>query len=206
MFTLLYYGIPICIVALCLYLIFVLTAKLEDHLASLRFTLPLSVMLFGIGFTISVWTPLSPLPYYQAHLHVQKVQQQSKTAETYLEGLVDKGLLDTTVKKHVTHQHFSVAQKKISQIDDPRKRKALMDKHNDYLSTYEHQIGDRLIQKLQLEHLSISEYSNLTAHDYDNVRYQIQQQIQTPRTEQFFLERVEKLQKRHDLEYQSVTP
>ncbi|WP_207652460.1 hypothetical protein, partial [Clostridium botulinum] len=69
-----------------------------------------------------------------------------------------------------------------------------------------HQIGDRLIQKLQLENLSISEYSNLSAHDYDNVCYQIQQQIQTPRTEQFFLERVEKLQKRHTLEYQSVTP
>lgn len=163
-------------------------------------------MLFGIGFTISTWTPLSPLPYYQAHLHVQKVQQQSKIAETYLEGLVDKGLLDTTVKKHVTHQHFSVAQKKINQIDDPKKRKALMDKHSDYLSTYEHQIGDRLIQNLQLEHLSISEYSNLTAQDYENVRYQIQQQIQTPRTQQFFLERVEKLQKRPDLEYQSVTP
>lgn len=110
---------------------------------------------------------------------------------------MNQGLFNfnTTVKKHVTHRHFSLAQKKINHIDDREKRNALMNKHHDYLAIYENRIGDNLIQKIQLEHLSVSEYSHLTAQDYDNVRYQIRQQIQSPQTEKDFLERVQKLQK-----------
>ncbi|WP_246143168.1 hypothetical protein [Macrococcus equipercicus] len=116
---------------------------------------------------------------------------------------MNKGLLDfnTTVKKHVTHRHFSVAQQKINQIDDREKRKILMNKHSEYLAIYEKRIGDNLIRKIQLEHLSVSEYSHLTAQDYDNVRYQIRQQIQNSQTEKDFLERVQKLQKEHDTLY-----
>lgn len=203
MFTFLYYVMPVCIIALCLFGIFLWLSSQIDHLRSLRFTLPLSLIFFIIGITISTWTPLSPLPFYQQHLHVQKVNEQYKVAESYLDSLMNKGFLDfnTTVKKHVTHRHFSVAQQKINRIDDREKRKALMNKHSEYLAIYEKRIGDNLIQKIQLEHLSVSEYSQLTAQNYDNVRYQIQQQIQNPQTEKEFLARVQKLQKEHDTLY-----
>lgn len=203
MFTFLYYVMPVCIIALCLFGIFLWLSSQIDHLRSLRFTLPLSLIFFIIGITISTWTPLSPLPFYQQHLHIQKVKEQYKIAENYLDSLMNKGLLDlnTTVKKHVTHRHFSVAQQKINRIDDHEKRKVLMNKHSEYLAIYEKRIGDHLIQKIQLEHLSVSEYSQLTAQDYDNVRYQIRQQIQDPQTEKDFLERVQKLQKEHDTLY-----
>lgn len=203
MFTFLYYVMPVCIIALCLFGMFLWFLSQIDHIRSLRFTVPLSLMIFIIGITISTWTPLSPLPFYQQHLHVQKVNEQYKVAESYLDSLMNKGFLDfnTTVKKHVTHRHFSVAQQKINRIDDREKRKALMNKHSEYLSIYEQRIGDNLIQKIQLEHLSVSEYSQLTAQDYNNVRYQIQQQIQDSQTEKDFLERVQKLQKNHDILY-----
>lgn len=203
MFTFLYYVMPVCIIALCLFGILVWLSSQIDHLRSLRFTVPLSLIIFIIGITISTWTPLSPLPFYQQHLHVQKVNEQYKVAESYLDSFVNKGLLDfnTTVKKHVTHRHFSVAQQKINRIDDREKRKALMNKHSEYLAIYEQRIGDKLIQQIQLEHLSVSEYSELTAHDYDDVRYQIRQRIQNPQTEKDFLERVQKLQKEHDTLY-----
>lgn len=203
MFTFLYYMMPVCIIALCLFGILLWLSSQIDHLRSLRFTVPLSLMIFIIGITISTWTPLSPLPFYQQHLHVQKVNEQYKIAERYLDSLMNKGFLDfnTTAKKHVTHHHFSVAQQKINRIDDREKRKALMNKHSDYLAIYEQRIGDNLIQKIQLEHLSVSEYNHLTAQDYDNVRYQIRQQIQNPQTEKDFLERVQKLQKEHDTLY-----
>ncbi|HHA6081273.1 TPA: hypothetical protein ACOM7Y_002688 [Staphylococcus aureus] len=203
MFTFLYYVMPVCIIALCLFGIFLWLSSQIDHLRSLRFTLPLSLIFFIIGITISTWTPLSPLPFYQQHLHVQKVNEQYKVAESYLDSLMNKGFLDfnTTVKKHVTHRHFSVAQQKINRINDREKRKALMNKHSEYLAIYEKRIGDNLIQQIQLEHLSVSEYSQLTAQNYDNVRYQIQQQIQNPQTEKEFLARVQKLQKEHDTLY-----
>lgn len=203
MFTFLYYVMPVCIIALCLFGIFLWFSIQIDHLRSLRFTVPLSLIIFIIGITISTWTPLSPLPFYQQHLHVQKVNEQYKVVENYLNSLMNKGLLDfnTTVKKHVTHRHFSVAQQKINRIDDYEKRKALMNRHREYLAIYEKRIGDNLIQKIQLEHLSVSEYSQLTAQNYDNVRYQIQQQIQNPQTEKEFLARVQKLQKEHDTLY-----
>lgn len=203
MFTFLYYVMPVCIIALCLFGIFLWLSSQIDHLRSLRFTLPLSLIFFIIGITISTWTPLSPLPFYQQHLHVQKVNEQYKVAESYLDSLMNKGFLDfnTTVKKHVTHRHFSVAQQKINRINDREKRKALMNKHSEYLAIYEQRIGDNLIQQIQLEHLSVSEYSQLTAQNYDNVRYQIQQQIQNPQTEKEFLARVQKLQKEHDTLY-----
>lgn len=203
MFTFLYYVIPVCIIALCLFGIFLCLSSQIDHLRSLRFTVPLSLIVFIIGITMSTWTPLSPLPFYQQHLHVQKVNEQYKVAESYLDNLMNKGFLDfnTTVKKHVTHRHFSVAQQKINRIDDREKRKALMNKHSEYLAIYEQRIGDNLIQQIQLEHLSVSEYSQLTAQDYDNVRYQIRQQIQDAQTEKYFLERVQKLQKEHDTLY-----
>lgn len=203
MFTFLYYVMPVCIIALCLFGMFLWLSSQIDHLRSLRFTVPLSLIVFIIGITISTWTPLSPLPFYQQHLHVQKVNEQYKIAESYLDNLMNKGFLDfnTTVKKHVTHRHFSVAQKKINQIDDREKRKALMNKHSEYFSIYEQRIGDNLIQQIQLEHLSVSEYSHLTAQDYKNLRYQIRQQIQNPQTEKDFLERVQKLQKEHDTLY-----
>lgn len=200
MFTLLYYVIPVCIIALCLFGIFLWLSSQIDYFRSLRFTLPLSLMIFIIGITLSTWTPLSPLPFYQQHLHIQKVKEQYKIAENYLDSLIDKGLLDfnTTVKKHVTHHHFSVAQQKINQIDNREKRKALMNRHREYLAIYEKRIGDHLIQQIQLEHLSVSEYSQLTAQDYDNVRYQIRQQIQNPKTEKDYLERVQRLKDDHD--------
>lgn len=203
MFTFLYYVMPVCIIALCLFGIFLWLSSQIDHLRSLRFTLPLSLIFFIIGITISTWTPLSPLPFYQQHLHVQKVNEQYKVAESYLDSLMNKGFLDfnTTVKKHVTHRHFSVAQQKINRINDREKRKALMSRHSEYLAIYEKRIGDNLIQQIQLEHLSVSEYSQLTAQNYDNVRYQIQQQIQNPQTEKEFLARVQKLQKEHDTLY-----
>jgi len=152
---------------------------------------------------MSTWTLLSPLPFYQQHLHVQKVKEQYTIAQNYLDSLMNKGLLDfhTTVKKHVTHRHFLVAQQKINQIDDYKKRKALMNRHREYLAVYEQHIGDKIIQQIQLEHLSVSEYSHLTAQDYDNVRYQIRQQIQNPQTQKNFLERTQKLQKDHDSLY-----
>lgn len=203
MFTFLYYVIPVCIIALCLFGMFLWFSSQIDHLRSLRFTVPLSLIIFIIGITISTWTPLSPLPFYQQHLHIQKVNEQYKVAESYLDSLMNKGFLDfnTTVKKHVTHRHFSVAQQKINRIDDHEKRKALMNRHREYLAIYEKRMGDNLIQKIQLEHLSVSEYSHLIAQDYDNVRYQIRQQIQDPQTEKDFLERVQKLQKEHDIPY-----
>lgn len=203
MFTFLYYVMPVCVIALCLFGIFLWLSSQIDHLRSLRFTVPLSLIVFIIGITMSTWTPLSPLPFYQQHLHVQKVNEQYKVAESYLDSLMNKGFLDfnTTVKKHVAHRHFGIAQQKINRIDDREKRKALMNKHSEYLSIYEKHIGDNLIQKIQLEHLSVSEYSQLTAQDYDNVRYQIRQQIQDPQTEKDFLERVQKLQKNHDILY-----
>ncbi|MCE4958043.1 hypothetical protein [Macrococcoides caseolyticum] len=203
MFTFLYYVMPVCIIALCLFGIFLWLSSQINHLKSLRFTVPLSLIIFIIGITISTWTPLSPLPFYQQHLHVQKVNEQYKVAEHYLDNLMNQGLFNfnTTVKNHVTHRHFSVAQKKINHIDDREKRKSLMNKHNEYLAIYEKRIGDNLIQKIQLEHLSVYEYSHLTAQDYDNVRYQIRQQIQNPQTEKDFLERVQKLQKDHDTLY-----
>lgn len=203
MFTFLYYVMPVCIIALCLFGMFLWLSSQIDHLRSLRFTVPLSLIVFIIGITMSTWTPLSPLPFYQQHLHVQKVNEQYKVAESYLDSLMNKGFLDfnTTVKKHVTHRHFSVAQQKINRIDDREKRKALMNKHSEYLAIYEKRIGDNLIRKIQLEHLSVSEYSQLTAQDYNNVRYQIRQQIQNPQTEKDFLERVQKLQKEHDTLY-----
>lgn len=203
MFTFLYYVMPVCIIALCLFGIFLWLSSQIDYFRSLRFTVPLSLIIFIIGITISTWTPLSPLPFYQQHLHVQKVNEQYKVAERYLDNLMNKGLLDfnTTVKKYVTHRHFSVAQQKIHRIDDREKRKALMNRHSEYLAIYEKRIGDNLIQKIQLEHLSVSEYSHLTEQDYDNVRYQIRQQIQDPQTEKDFLERVQKLQKEHDIPY-----
>ncbi|OYN37293.1 hypothetical protein B7D92_08965 [Staphylococcus aureus] len=203
MFTFLYYVMPVCIIALCLFGILLWLSSQIDHIRSLRFTVPLSLIIFIIGITISTWTPLSPLPFYQQHLHVQKVNEQYKVAESYLDSLMNKGLLDfnTTVKKHVTHRHFSVAQQKINRIDDREKRKALMNKHSEYLAIYEQRMGDNLIQQIQLEHLSVSEYSHLTAQDYDNVRYQIRQQIQNLQTEKDFLERVQKLQKDHDILY-----
>ncbi|WP_419744119.1 hypothetical protein ACN5ZK_13435 (plasmid) [Macrococcoides bohemicum] len=203
MFTFLYYVVPVCIIALCLFGIFLWLSSQIDHLRSLRFTVPLSLIIFIIGITISTWTPLSPLPFYQQHLHVQKVNEQYKIAERYLDNLMNKRLLDfnTTVKKHVTHRHFLVAQQKINRIDDREKRKALMNKHSEYLAIYEQRMGDNLIQQIQLEHLSVSEYSQLTAQDYDNVRYQIRQQIQDAQTEKYFLERVQKLQKEHDTLY-----
>ncbi|WZE74172.1 hypothetical protein QA538_11265 (plasmid) [Macrococcus sp. CCM 2573] len=203
MFTFLYYVMPVFIIALCLFGIFLWLSSQIDYFKSLRFTLPLSLMIFIIGITLSTWTPLSPLPFYQQHLHVQKVNEQYKVAESYLDNLMNKGFLDfnTTVKKHVTHHHFSVAQQKINRIDDREKRKALMNKHSEYLAIYEKRIGDNLIQQIQLEHLSVSEYSQLTAQDYNNVRYQIRQQIQNPQTEKDFLERVQKLQKEHDTLY-----
>ena len=203
MFTFLYYVMPVCIIALCLFGIFLWLSSQIDHIRLLRFTVLLSLLIFIIGITISTWTPLSPLPFYQQHLHIQKVHEQYKIAENYLDILMNKGLLDlnTTVKKHVTHRHFSVAQQKINRIDDREKRKALMNKHSEYLTIYEKRIGDHLIQKIQLEHLNVSEYSHLTAQDYDNVRYQIRQQIQDPQTEKDFLERVQKLQKEHDTLY-----
>lgn len=203
MFTFLYYLMPVCIIVLCLFGIFLWLSSQIDHFKSLRFTVPLSLMIFIIGITISTWTPLSPFPFYQQHLHVQKVNEQYKVAESYLDNLMNKGFLDfnTTVKKHVTHRHFSVAQQKINRIDDREKRKALMNKHSEYLAIYEQRIGDNLIRKIQLEHLSVSEYSQLTAQDYNNVRYQIRQQIQNSQTEKDFLERVQKLQKEHDTLY-----
>lgn len=203
MFTFLYYVMPVCIIALCLFGIFLWLSSQIDHIRLLRFTVLLSLLIFIIGITISTWTPLSPLPFYQQHLHIQKVHEQYKIAENYLDSLMNKGLLDlnTTVKKHVTHRHFSVAQQKINRIDDREKRKALMNKHSEYLAIYEKRIGDNLIRKIQLEHLSVSEYSHLTEQDYDNVRYQIRQQIQDPQTEKDFLERVQKLQKEHDTPY-----
>lgn len=203
MFTFLYYVMPVCIIALCLFGIFLWLSSQIDHIRSLRFTVPLSLIVFIIGITISTWTPLSPLPFYQQHLHVQKVNEQYKVAESYLDSLMNKGLLDfnTTVKKHVTHRHFSVAQQKINRIDDREKRKALMNRHSEYLAIYEQRIGDHLIQQIQLEHLSVFEYSQLTAQDYNNVRYQIRQQIQNPQTEKDFLERVQKLQKEQDTLY-----
>lgn len=203
MFTFLYYVMPVCIIALCLFGMFLWLSSQIDHLRSLRFTVPLSLIIFIIGITMSTWTPLSPLPFYQQHLHVQKVNEQYKVAESYLDNLMNKGFLDlnTTVKKHVTHRHFSVAQQKINRIDDREKRKALMNKHSEYLAIYEKRIGDNLIQQIQLEHLSVSEYSQLTAQDYNNVRYQIRQQIQNPQTQKDFLERVQKLQKDHDTLY-----
>lgn len=203
MFTFLYYVVPVCIIALCLFGIFLWLSSQIDHIRSLRFTVPLSLITFIIGITVSTWTPLSPLPFYQQHLHVQKVNEQYKIAESYLDNLMNKRFLDfnTTVKKHVTHRHFSVAQQKINRIDDREKRKALMNKHSEYLAIYEQRIGDNLIQQIQLEHLSVSEYSQLTAQDYNNVRYQIRQQIQNPQTEKEFLERVQKLQKEHDTLY-----
>lgn len=203
MFTFLYYVVPVCIIALCLFVMFLWLSSQIDHIRSLRFTVPLSLIIFIIGITMSTWTPLSPLPFYQQHLHVQKVNEQYKVAESYLDNLMNKGFLDfnTTVKKHVTHRHFSVAQQKINRIDDREKRKALMNKHSEYLAIYEKRIGDNLIQKIQLEHLSVSEYSQLTAQDYNNVRYQIRQQIQNAQTEKDFLERVQKLQKEHDTLY-----
>lgn len=203
MFTFLYYVMPVCIIALCLFGILLWLSSQIDYFKSLRFTLPLSLIIFIIGITISTWTPLSPLPFYQQHLHVQKVNEQYKVAESYLDSLMNKGLLDfnTTVKKHVTHRHFSVAQQKINRIDNREKRKALMNKHSEYLVIYENRIGDKLIQQIQLEHLSGSEYSQLTAQDYNNVRYQIRQQIQNAQTEKEFLERVQKLQKEHDTLY-----
>ena len=203
MFTFLYYVVPVCIIALCLFGIFLWLSSQIDHIRSLRFTVPLSLITFIIGITVSTWTPLSPLPFYQQHLHVQKVNEQYKIAESYLDNLMNKRFLDfnTTVKKHVTHRHFSVAQQKINRIDDREKRKALMNKHSEYLAIYEKRIGDNLIQQIQLEHLSVSEYSQLTAQDYNNVRYQIRQQIQNPQTEKEFLERVQKLQKEHDTLY-----
>lgn len=203
MFTFLYYVMPVCIIALCLFGIFLWLSSQIDHIRSLRFTVPLSLIVFIIGITISTWTPLSPLPFYQQHLHAQKVNEQYKVAESYLDNLMNKGFLDfnTTVKKHVTHHHFSVAQQKINRIDDREKRKALMNKHSEYLAIYEKRIGDHLIQQIQLEHLSVSEYSQLTAQDYKNLRYQIRQQIQDPQTEKDFLERVQKLQKDHDTLY-----
>lgn len=203
MFTFLYYVMPVCIIALCLFGIFLWLSSQIDHLRSLRFTVPLSLIVFIIGITISTWTPLSPLPFYQKHLHVQKVNEQYKVAESYLDSLMNKGFLDlnTTVKKHVTQRHFSVAQQKINRIDDREKRKTLMNRHSDYLAIYEQRIGDNLIQKIQLEHLSVSEYSQLTAQEYNNVRYQIRKQIQDPQTEKYFLERVQKLQKEHDILY-----
>ncbi|ULG73142.1 hypothetical protein [Macrococcus brunensis] len=203
MFTFLYYVVPVCIIALCLFGIFLWLSSQIDHLRSLRFTVPLSLIVFIIGITMSTWTPLSPLPFYQQHLHVQKVNEQYKVAESYLDNLMNKRFLDfnTTVKKHVTHRHFSVAQQKINRIDDREKRKALMNKHSEYLAIYEQHMGDHLIQQIQLEHLSVSEYSHLTAQEYNNVRYQIQKQIQDPQTEKYFLERVQKLQKEHDTLY-----
>lgn len=203
MFTFLYYVMPVCVIALCLFEILVWLSSQIDHLRSLRFTVPLSLIIFIIGITMSTWTPLSPLPFYQQHLHVQKVNEQYKVAEHYLDGLMNQGLFNfnTTVKKHVTHRHFSVAQQKINRIDDHEKRKALMNKHSEYLAIYEQRIGDNLIRKIQLEHLSVSEYSHLTAQEYNNVRYQIRQQIQNPQTEKYFLERVQKLQKDHDSLY-----
>lgn len=200
MFTFLYYVMPFCIIVLCLFGILLWLSSQIDHLKSLRFTVPLTLMIFIIGITISTWTPLSPLPFYQQHLHVQKVNEQYEVAESYLDNLMNKGFLDfnATVKKHVTHHHFSVAQQKINRIDEREKRKALMNKHSEYLAIYEQRIGDNLIQQIQLEHLSVSEYSHLTAQDYDNLRYQIRQQIQNPQTEKNFLERVQKLQKDHD--------
>lgn len=199
MFTFLYYVMPVCIIALCLFGILLWLSSQIDYFKSLRFTLPLSLIIFIIGITISTWTPLSPFPFYQQHLHVQKVNEQYKVAESYLDNLMNKGFLDfnTTVKKHVTHRHFSVAQQKINRIEDREKRKALMNKHSEYLAIYEQRIGDNLIQQIQLEHLSVSEYSQLTAQDYNNVRYQIRQQIQNSQTEKNFLERVQKLQKEH---------
>lgn len=203
MFTFLYYVMPVCVIALCLFGIFLWLSSQIDHLRSLRFTVPLSLMIFIIGITISTWTPLSPLPFYQQHLHVQKVNEQYKVAESYLDNLMNKGFLDfnTTVKKHVTHRHFSVAQQKINRIDDREKRKALMNKHSEYLAIYEQNIGDKILKQIELEHLNVSEYGNLTAQNYDNVRYQIRQQIQDPQTEKDFLERVQKLQKEHDTLY-----
>lgn len=203
MFTFLYYVMPVCIIALCLFGMFLWLSSQIDHLRSLRFTVPISLIVFIIGITMSTWTPLSPLPFYQQHLHIQKVNEQYKVAESYLDSLMNKGFLDfnTTVKKHVTHRHFSVAQQKINRIDDREKRKALMNKHSEYLAIYEQRIGDKLIRKIQLEHLSVSEYSHLTTQDYDNVRYQIRQQIQDPQTEKDFLERVQKLQKEHNTLY-----
>lgn len=200
MFTFLYYVIPVCIIALCLFGIFLCLSSQIDYFKSLRFTLPLSLIIFIIGITISTWTPLSPLPFYQQHLHVQKVNEQYKIAERYLDNLMNQGLFNfnTTVKKHVTHRHFSLAKKKINEIDDYEKRKSLMNKHHEYLSIYEQSIGDNLIRKIQLEYLSVSEYSHLTAQDYDNVRYQIRQRIQNPETEQNLLDHVQKLQKDHD--------
>lgn len=203
MFTFLYYVMPVCIIALCLFGMFLWLSSQIDHLRSLRFTVPISLIVFIIGITMSTWTPLSPLPFYQQHLHIQKVNEQYKVAESYLDSLMNKGFLDfnTTVKKHVTHRHFSVAQQKINRINDREKRKALMNKHSEYLAIYEQRIGDKLIRKIQLEHLSVSEYSHLTTQDYDNVRYQIRQQIQDPQTEKDFLERVQKLQKEHNTLY-----
>ncbi|BAH18677.1 hypothetical protein [Macrococcoides caseolyticum] len=203
MFTFLYYVMPVCIIALCLFGMFLWLSSQIDHLRSLRFTVPVSLIVFIIGITMSTWTPLSPLPFYQQHLHVQKVNEQYKVAESYLDNLMNKGFLDfnTTVKKHVTHRHFSVAQQKINRIDDREKRKSLMNKHSEYLAIYEQRIGDNLIRKIQLEHLSVSEYNQLTAQEYNNVRYQIRQQIQNPQTEKDFLEHVQKLQKDHDSLY-----
>lgn len=203
MFTFLYYLLPIGIIVLCLFGILLYFKSQMNQLTSLRFTLPLSLMIFMISITISTWTPLSPLPFYQQHLHVQKVNDQYKTAESYLDSLVNKELfgLNTTVKKHVTHHHFSMAQKKINNIDDREKQKELMKKHSDYLVIYEQHIGGKIIQQIQLEHLSVSEYSHLTVQDYDDVRYQIRKQIQSPKTEKVLLERVQKLQNEHDIEY-----
>ncbi len=203
MFTFFYYLLPIGIIVLCLFGILLYFKSQMNQLTSLRFTLPLSLIIFMIGITISTWTPLSPLPFYQQHLHVQKVNDQYKTAESYLDSLVNKELfgLNTTVKNHVTHRHFSMAHKKINNIDDREKQKELMIKHSNYLAIYEQHIGDKIIQQIQLEHLSVSEYSHLTVQDYDKVRYQIRKQIQNPKTEKVFLERVQKLQNEHDIEY-----
>lgn len=203
MFTFFYYVIPICIVVLCLFGILLLLGSQANHLKSLRFTLPLSILIFMMGVTISTWTPLSPLPFYHQHLHVQKVNEQYKITKSYLNDLVNKGFLNlnTTVKKHVTHRQFSVAQKKINRIDDLEKRKDLMKTYHEYLAIYEQNIGDKILKQIELEHLNVSEYGNLTAQNYDNVRYQIRQQIQDPQTEKDFLERVQKLQKEHDTIY-----
>ncbi|MCU7558621.1 hypothetical protein OCL94_12915 [Macrococcus sp. TMW 2.2395] len=159
-----------------------------------------------IGLTLSIWTPLSPFPFYQQHLHVQKVNVQYKAADAYLNSLMDDSILYTTVKNHVTHRHFSVAKEKINKIDDQDKREALMNKYHNGLAVYEKKIGDQIIQQIQLENISISQYSHLTAQDYDNVRYQIQQQIQDPETKKTYLERVQKLQRNHDIEYHPVAP
>lgn len=206
MFTFLYYSLPVSIIVLCVFGILLLYGGQVQHVRSLRFTIPLAFILMIIGITLSTWTPLAPFPFYQQHLQVQKVNKQYKTAEVYLDSLVNKGLFDlnTTVKKHVTHHHFLVVQKKINQIDDLEKRSEIKNKSTEYLAIYENHIGNKIIQQIQLEHLNISEYGNLTAQDYDNVRYQIQQQIQDPQTEKAFLNRVSKLQKEHDIQYHPV--